>query len=61
MINNQRFWTVATWLFWAFYATFLLSSIPHLAEWFRHLDGVQPLGPVDGFYLGVSIRESHSC
>jgi hypothetical protein len=42
MAMNERestFWKLAPILFWTFYVIFLLSSVPHVTEWYRHLDG----------------------
>lgn len=50
---TKNFWNVAIGLFWAFYVIFLVSSIPHLATWFRHQDGVMTF-PADQAYWALA-------
>lgn len=46
---GEKFWKIGVILFWIAYGIFLLSSVPHLAHWFRHMDGTQA-GIADWWY-----------
>jgi hypothetical protein len=51
--KESTFWKVAPILFWAFYVIFLLSSVPHITAWYRHLDGAA-YGAADLLYWGLA-------